>query len=79
MRRGALLIKDHPLKVIEVACEKCDRRGRYRKSSLLKKFGPTMVLPDVLAELSANCNLRDSLGNNGCGAYYPALDSERES
>ena len=77
MRRGALLIKDHPLNVIEIACEKCNRRGRYRRSSLLEKYGPTMVLPDILAELSANCDLRDSVGNEGCGAYYPALDPER--
>ena len=28
---------------------------------------------DVLALLSSDCELRNKLGNQGCGALYPAL------
>ena len=58
---------------IEVECRKCGRNGRYRKAALIKKYGSDIVLPDLLALLAGDCELRNKLGNQGCGALYPAL------
>ena len=58
---------------IEVECKKCGRNGRYRKAALIKKYGGDIVLPDLLALIAGDCDKRTALGNQGCGAIYPAL------
>ena len=37
------------------------------------KYGSDIVLPDLLALLAGDCEFRNKLGNQGCGAIYPAL------
>jgi hypothetical protein len=37
------------------------------------KHGSDIVLPDLLALLAGDCEFRNKLGNQGCGAIYPAL------
>ena len=54
-------------------CKKCGRNGRYRKAALIKKYGGDIVLPDLLALIAGDCDKRTALGNQGCGAIYPAL------
>ncbi len=54
-------------------CQKCSRKGRYRKATLIEKYGSDTVLPDLLALLASDCEFRNKLGNQGCGAIYPAL------
>ena len=70
---GSLTITDHPTDPIEIDCQKCGRNGRYRKAALIKKYGGDIVLPDLLALLAGDCEVRNKLGNQGCGALYPAL------
>ena len=70
---GSLTITDHPTDPIEIDCQKCDRPGRYRKATLIEKYGDDTVLPDVLALLASDCEFRNKLGNQGCGAIYPTL------
>ena len=70
---GSLTIKDFPTDRIEVECKKSGRKGRYRKTSLIEKYGSDIVLPDLLALLASDCEFRNKLGNQGCGAIYPAL------
>ena len=70
---GSRTIKDFPTDPIEVECKKCGRNGRYRKAALIKKYGSDIVLPDLLALIAGNCDKRTALGNQGCGAIYPAL------
>lgn len=36
----------------EVVCDACDRRGAYRRSTLMTLFGADASLPDVLASLA---------------------------
>ena len=72
-RVGSLFITDHPTDPIEIDCQKCGRNGRYRKATLIKKYGSDTVLPDLLALIAGDCEERTSLGNRGCGAIYPAL------
>ncbi len=70
---GSLTITDHPTDPIEIDCQKCGRKGRYRKATLIEKYGSDTVLPDLLAMLASDCEFRNKLGNQGCGALYPAL------
>ena len=69
----SLTIADHPTDPIEIDCQKCGRNGRYRKATLIEKHGSDIVLPDLLALLASDCEFRNKLGNQGCGAIYPAL------
>ena len=71
---SSLTIKDFPTDRIEVECKKCGRHGRYRKATLIEKYGSDTVLPDLLAMLASDCEFRNKLGNQGCGAIYPALE-----
>ena len=43
--KGSLTIKDFPTDRIEVECKKCGRHGRYRKATLIEKYGSGFVLP----------------------------------
>ena len=72
-RVGSLFITDHPTDPIEIDCQECGRNGPYRKVTLIEKYGSDTVLPDLLALLSSDCDFRNKLGNQGCGALYPAL------
>ena len=72
-RVGSLFITDHPTDPIEIDCQKCGRNERYRKATLIEKYGRDTVLPNVLALLSSDCEFRNKLGNQGCKALYPAL------
>ena len=72
-RDVSLTISDHPTDPIETGCQKCGRHGRYRKATLIEKYGDDTVLPDLLALLASDCEFRNKLGNQGCGALYPAL------
>ena len=50
-----------------------NRHGRYRMASLIEKHGSDIVLFDLLALIAGDCESRNKLGNQGCGAIYPAL------
>jgi hypothetical protein len=68
---GALTVADYPGEVVRIACDRCDRRGQYRRSTLATLFGKTATLPDVLNDL-ARCP-RAKNASERCGAYYPDL------
>lgn len=70
---GALKLANYPHDMVRVACRKCDRRGQYRRSSLIALYGPTVPLPDVLGQLAHDCPKRGGMGNDSCGAYFPDL------
>ena len=75
---GSLTITDHPTDPIEIDCQKCGRNGRYRKATLIEKYGSDTVLPDLLALLASDCEIRNKLGKQGGGAIYPALGSAQK-
>ena len=66
-------IRNFPTDPIEIECKKCGRRRRYRKAALIENHGNDVVLPDLLALISGDCEIRGGLGNRGCGAIYPTL------
>jgi len=73
MTRGSLTIADHPTDPIEIDCQKCGRHGRYKKATLAEKYGVDVLLPDLIGLLASDCKNQGRLGNQGCGAIYPAL------
>ena len=70
---GALTLADYPAKLVRVACRRCDRRGRYWRTTLIALYGAEAPLPNVLAFLAHDCPKRRGIGNGTCGAYYPDL------
>jgi hypothetical protein len=67
---GSLTLREHLGDVVRLKCEKCGREGRYRKASLIDRFGADMRLPDLRQEI-AKCERRSMLDQ--CGAYFVDL------
>jgi hypothetical protein len=62
--------------MLEVACAKCDRRGRYNTASLLRQFGREKPGPEWLREISADCPRQqdpDARSYELCGVHSPGL------
>lgn len=36
---GGLQLKDYPADMVRLACTRCDRRGQYRKTTLIREHG----------------------------------------
>ena len=60
-----------PLRMVRLACDNCDRRGQYRKETLIAKFGGDVLMPNLRHKI-ANCSRRDAPGQ-ACGVYYADL------
>jgi hypothetical protein len=58
----------------------CERVGSYGLADLISAYGIDTRLPDLLAELSADCPKRagQGLGTDRCGAVY-LVDVEKSS
>jgi hypothetical protein len=78
MATGATPLANYPGDVVELACSKCERRGHYRKVSLVAIHGATIGLPDLRVRIAADCpRMRDPIGNDPCGVHFPALATPR--
>lgn len=71
MATGSYTLAQFPLEMIELACDKCGRRGRLSKAKLIEAYGPDIALPDLRA-IIARCDRAQSM-NDPCAAYYVAL------
>ena len=72
---GAVVLRDFPAGLaVRVACTRCSRFGKYQLPALIRRYGPAAGLPEVLAELSRDCQRRiDGQQADLCGAYFPGL------
>ena len=70
---GSLTLGDYPRAMVELACSKCQRAGRYRMATLVERHRGSTLLPDLLGVLAADCPRWTALGNDRCGAFYPDL------
>lgn len=60
--------------MLDVACSRCERRGRLRLADWLGKLGPDFPMTELGAEVGADCVRRQETGpNNRCDVYYPKL------
>ena len=71
MTKGALTIGTYPLDMIRISCAKCGRRGRYRRATLIERFGPDMALPELWHVL-AQCPRRNN-ASDPCMVVFPDL------
>jgi len=59
---------------LDVACTKCDRRGRVSVARLLAEHGPDMSLPDLREHVAVGCPRLQSVSiTDLCGVMYPTL------
>ena len=68
-------LTDYPYDVVNVSCKKCDRRGRYKKQTLIERYGDDIAVPDLSSRLSADCprTVNHQFGTDPCGIFYPDL------
>jgi hypothetical protein len=60
--------------VLDVACHRCDRRGRLSLERLIAEHGVGMGLPELRTILAADCPRAGSVTiNDRCGIHYPQL------
>jgi hypothetical protein len=73
---GAVTLGDvaGKLPMLDVACSKCDRRGRLSIAELIAERGADMRLPDLREILAGDCpRVRAASVVDRCGARYPQL------
>ena len=75
-RDGAIIFGDliGKLDVLQVACDKCGRKGRYPVVRLIEQSGRDAKAIDWLAEITADCPKKQA-GNmsDQCAARCPDL------
>ncbi len=68
---GAVLMSETNWPMLDVYCQRCGRRGRYRVETLVARFGPEARLPDVASALEGDCDRKGR--HDGCFVTFPAL------
>lgn len=71
-QHGSLTAADYPTEMVTIRCESCGREGRYRRQSLIDRFGGDMELPEILDRL-AGCERNTWLSIDRCKAFYVEL------
>ena len=58
--------------MLEVACSRCERRGRYRVARLIEQHGADRGLPELCTILAADCpRMIAAEARDPCGVYFP--------
>ncbi|SAL20950.1 hypothetical protein AWB70_01080 [Caballeronia cordobensis] len=74
-KNGAVLLGEVAERAshIEIACSRCDRKGRYRVAKLVARLGEDFPMTDLGAEL-ADCPRRSMAAHHErCDVYFPTL------
>jgi hypothetical protein len=58
---------------IELACTRCDRRGRYRLDGLIQRFGPDFGMTALPGELVDCPNRKVVNPSKRCDVLFPGL------
>jgi hypothetical protein len=74
MRYTANTLAECERPMIRLICDKCGRKGQYRKATLVGKFGPDVLMPDLLRRI-ADCPQYDPL-NGRCSVKYDLSKAE---
>jgi hypothetical protein len=70
-RYDSMMLGEYPKPIVRLTCSRCDRKGQYRKETLIAQYGPDVTMPD-LRHLIAKCERHDKLGDP-CGIRYGDL------
>jgi hypothetical protein len=76
MASGAVTLGElvRRLAMLDVACSKCSRSGRYRVADLVAKYGADTKLPDLRSVFATDCPRMNSIAMyDQCGVSYPHL------
>ena len=72
MSTGSLSPATYPADAITIRCDRCNRVGRYKRQTLIERYGSAAAMPDVLNEITA-CERNHRLSTERCAAYYEEL------
>ena len=62
------------LPVLDVACNRCDRRGRLRTDRLIAEHGPALPIPALRRNIAADCHrMITGRMHDPCGVHFPGL------
>jgi hypothetical protein len=62
------------LTMLDVSCNRCDRRGRLRMDRPLAEHGPGMAMPDLRCIIAADCpRMIAGHVHDVCGVHFPGL------
>jgi hypothetical protein len=64
-------LRDWKLPMVRLACDRCERKGQYRRDTLIARYGTEVTMPD-LRHLVAQCPIHETPGQS-CGVYYADL------
>jgi len=74
---GSLTLADYRAARLQIACDRCNRRGDYSTARLIERHGPDYRLPDLLANLTTSCPGRGGYSVRRCEAIFPDLVATR--
>ena len=64
------------LPVLDVACNRCDRRGRLSAARLLAEHDPHLPMPELRHVPAADCpRMKAAAMYDVCGVHFPRLSS----
>ena len=66
-----MTLGEYPKPTVRLICSRCDRKGQYRKATLIDLYGPDITMPD-LRHLIAKCE-RSGRPGERCGVRYGDL------
>ena len=72
MSTGSLSPATYPADAITIRCDRCDRMGRYKRRTLIERYGTNVAMPDVLNAV-ADCEKNAGLWTDRCKAYFEEL------
>ena len=72
MSAGSLSPATYPTDAITIRCDLCSRVGRYKRQTLIERYGQEAAMPDVLNEITA-CEQNARLSTERCKAYFAEL------
>lgn len=72
MTTGSLSPATYPADHVTVRCDRCNRMGRYRRRTLIERYGHDAAMPDVLNAV-ADCERNAGLSTDRCKAYFEEL------
>ena len=71
MPRPYVTLSEHPCDIVQLACTKCERRGQYRKGTLIERYCPDKNMVDLARAGRRPPGLRPAKTVDACGVYYP--------
>ena len=70
-RYDSMTLREYPKPMVRLICSRCDRKGQYRKETLIAQYGPDVTMLD-LRHLIAKCERHGKTGDT-CGIRYGDL------